>query len=198
MAEMGLHVRIFTLLSLVFLPMYSDGFPSGKVQASCSSMVPVHGADPQTTFPPYSLNFASVNYTGILGFRVNLIKAPGGTDFKGFMIQARSPSGDNPQGTFINGTDSQTLCSTPESQNTAVTHINAAMKSNISVIWLPPKKASTNIQFRATVVEMKTKFWTNVLSDTIPLAGEGSQLLAPALGQLVLCSTILLCALFSI
>ncbi|XP_069593529.1 defense protein l(2)34Fc-like [Ranitomeya imitator] len=195
---MGLHVRIFTLLSLVFLPMYSDGFPNGKVEASCSSMVPSHGVNPQTTFPPYSLSFSSVNYTGILGFRVTLSKAPGGTDFKGFMIQARAPSGDNPQGTFINGTDSQTLCSTPEFQHTAVTHTNAAMKSNISVIWLPPKKASTNIQFRATVVEVKIKFWTNVLSDIIPLAGEGSQLLAPALGQLVLCSTILLCALFSI
>ncbi|CAJ0930874.1 unnamed protein product [Ranitomeya imitator] len=96
-AEMGLHVRIFTLLSLVFLPMYSDAFPNGKVEASCASMVPSHGVDPQTTFPPYSLSFSSVNYTGILGFRVTLSKAPGGTDFKGFMIQARAPSGVNPR-----------------------------------------------------------------------------------------------------
>ncbi|XP_073427730.1 defense protein l(2)34Fc-like [Dendrobates tinctorius] len=196
---MGLQVRIFALLSLVLLPMYSDGFPNGKVEASCSTMMPSHRANPQTSFPPYSLSFSSVNHTGTLGFRVTLSKEPGGTDFKGFMIQARAPGGDTPQGTFINGTDSQTLCSTPEFQNTAaVAHTNPSLKSNISVIWLPPKKASTNIQFRATVVQEKIIFWTDVVSDIIPLAGEGSQLLAPALGQLVLCSAVLVCALFTI
>ncbi|XP_073498682.1 putative ferric-chelate reductase 1 [Phyllobates terribilis] len=195
---MGLHVRIFTLLSLMFLPMYSDGYSTGKVEPACSSMMPSHGANPQTSSPPYSLSVSSVNYTGISAFRVTLSKEPNGTDFKGFMIQARPPGRDTPQGTFISDIDSQTLCSTPEFQHTAVTHTSASMKSNISVIWLPPKKASTDIQFRATVVEMKTTFWTNVLSDIIPLAGEGTQLLAPALGQLVLCSTVLVCALFTI
>ncbi|XP_075688330.1 putative defense protein 3 [Rhinoderma darwinii] len=194
---MELPAKIFTLLLLMFLPMHSDGYPSGKVEPACATMVPRHGADAQTSPPPYSLSFSSVNHTGTLGFRVTLSKEPGSIDFKGFMIQARAPRGSTAQGTFVvNGTDVQTLtCMTPES---AVSHTNSTMKSNVSVIWLPPRKASTDIQFRATVVQLRDIFWTNVLSDIIPLAAAGSQLLAPALNQLLLCSTVLIFVLFTI
>ncbi|KAM4022194.1 defense protein l(2)34Fc-like [Anomaloglossus baeobatrachus] len=196
---MGLHVRIFTLLALVFLPMHSDGYPNGKVEPACSTMMPSHGADAQSSFPPYSLSFSSVNYTGKLGFTVTLSKDPGGNDFKGFLIQARPPGENTPMGTFIvNGTDAQTLCSSSEFPDRAVSHTSSNMKSNVAVIWLPPKKASTDIQFRATVVQARTIFWTNVFSDVIPLAGKGLQLFAPSLGQLVLCSSVLICALFTI
>lgn len=194
---MGPPVRIFTLLLLTFLPMNSNGFPNGRVEVACKTMVPVHGVDAQTSSPPYVLNFVSVNYTGTLGFTVTLSTEPGAIDFKGFMIQARAPGGDDPQGTFVvTSPDAQLLqCTNP---GNAVSHTSSSMKSNVSVIWLPPKRASTDIQFRATVVQVRPTFWTNVLSDVIPLAGAGLQLMAPALSHLLLCSTGLIYALLTI
>ncbi|XP_044157427.1 putative ferric-chelate reductase 1 isoform X1 [Bufo gargarizans] len=195
-AKMDLPVRILPLLLLTFLPMHCNGYPNGKVEQACKTMTPLHGADADPSFPPYSLSFSSVNHTGILGFRVTLNKEPGTSDFKGFLIQARAPGGDTPQGTFVVMTsDAQTLsCTTLDS---AVSHTSRSMKSNASVIWLPPSKASTDIQFRATVVQSKNMFWTNVLSDIIPLAGAGPQHSASSLIQLLLCSTALFYGLFT-
>ncbi|XP_056379308.1 putative ferric-chelate reductase 1 isoform X1 [Hyla sarda] len=193
---MDLPVRQFTLLSLIFLPMHSNGFPNGKVEIACRTMMPSHdGVDAQISPSPYSLSFSSVNYTGILGFIVTLGKElPNATDFKGFMFQARAPGQITPQGTFVvTSPDAQTLTCT--STNDTVSHTSNSMKSSVSVIWLPPKKAITNIQFRAAVVQTKPIFWINVLSDIIPLAGAGAQVLAP--GPL-LCSTVLAYVLFTI
>ncbi|KAM3914854.1 putative ferric-chelate reductase 1 isoform 2-T6 [Leptodactylus fuscus] len=194
---MDLPMRIYTLLLLVFFPIHSNGFPNGNVEKACETMIPQHGVDAQPSFSLYSLSFSSVNHTEGLGFIVTLRKHPITDDFKGFMIQARAPNGNKPQGRFIvSSSDAQTLtCTTQES---AVSHTSPILKSNVSVLWLPTGKASTDLQFRATVVQSKNIIWTTVFSDIIPLAGLGSQLLAPALHHLLLCSAALIYALFAI
>ncbi|XP_066453338.1 defense protein l(2)34Fc-like [Eleutherodactylus coqui] len=191
--------RIFTLQLLMFLPMYSNGYPNGKVEMACTTMMPQHGAAVQSSIPPYSLSISSVNHTGILGFRVTLMKNPSQIDFKGFMIQARAPGSAIPQGTFVvNNTEglAQTLnCSAFED---TVSHTSPSPKSNVSVIWLPPKRASTDIRFSATVVQNRTIFWTQLFSETIRLNSGGPHLLAPTFSQLLLCSTVLIYALRTI
>ncbi|XP_069825144.1 putative defense protein Hdd11 isoform X2 [Dendropsophus ebraccatus] len=131
---------------------------------------------------------------------VTILKGPTTIDFKGFMIQARAPNGNTPQGTFISPSpDAQVLnCTNPNVLHGAVSHTSRSMKPTISVIWIPPKPATTDIQFRATVVQNVSTFWINVLSDVLPLADAGAQLLAPTISHLLLCSFGLLYVLFTL
>ncbi|KAG8555927.1 hypothetical protein GDO81_017863 [Engystomops pustulosus] len=189
-AMMELPLGIYTFLLLMFFPIHSDGYPNGRVEIACKTMVPQHGVDAQTSASPYVLNFISVNHTGIMGYRVTLQKKEGSaSDFRGLMIQARQPGSDIPQGRFVvNSADVQTLnCTTPES---TVTHTSRDPKSKVEVIWFPPEKAPTNIQFSATVVQTRTQYWTKIAP-----AGAATQLLVPALSHLLLCSTALILVL---
>ncbi|XP_018428078.1 PREDICTED: putative ferric-chelate reductase 1 [Nanorana parkeri] len=156
-------------------------------------MIPGHQKTPQTTHAPYSLTLTSTNYTGKLAFLVTLSKEQDGKDFKGFMIQARAPNGNVGLGTFeVNTLDIQTLtCATSQS---AVSHTSASLKSTVQAIWIPPN-TKTDIQFRATVLPSFDTFWTNVLSDVLPLDSAGSQLMIPTLFQLLVCSFTLINAL---
>lgn len=186
---MELSLKNIFLLVTIF-PTLIYAYPNGKVEASCSTMIPGHRLSAQTTFAPYSLTFTSTNYTGILAFLVTLSKEQNGSDFRGFMIQARAPNGDTSLGTFVvNNTDIQTL--TCNSSPSAVSHTSSNLKSSVLVIWIPPK-TKTDIQFRATVLTSFNTFWTNVRSDVLPSASSGSQLKIPTVFQLLICSSTLI------
>ncbi|XP_075038626.1 putative defense protein Hdd11-like [Mixophyes fleayi] len=193
---MELSLKNIAFLLVIFLPVYAHAYPNGRVEPACSTMVPQHGSDPQNTAAPYSLSLSSTNYTGKPAFLVILSKNQDSTDFRGFMIQARAPDGATPLGSFVfNGSEIQTLtCTTAMS---AVSHTSRNPKSNVQVVWLPPSVKSS-IQFRATVVQTRNVFWTNILSDVIPLAAAGPKLLAPALSQLLLCSIVLIFAVLAV
>ncbi|XP_077309183.1 putative ferric-chelate reductase 1 [Lithobates pipiens] len=186
---MELSLKNIFLLVTIF-PTLIYAYPGGKVEASCSTMIPGHGQSAQTTFAPYSLTLKSTNYTGILAFLVTLSKEQNGSDYKGFMIQARAPNGNTSLGTFVvNNSDIQTLtCSSPAS---AVSHTSRDLKSSVQAIWIPPK-TKTDIQFRATVLTSFNIFWTNVRSDVLPVVSSGSQLMIPTVLQLLICSSTLI------
>ncbi|XP_040216116.1 putative ferric-chelate reductase 1 [Rana temporaria] len=189
---MELSLKNIFLLVTIF-PTLIYAYPNGKVEAACSTMIPGHPHSAQTSFAPYSLTLTSTNYTGMLVFLVTLSKEQTGSDFKGFMIQARAPRGDTSLGTFVvNSSDIQTLTCT--SSQSAVSHTSRNLKSSVQAIWIPPK-AKSDIQFRATVVTSFDTFWTNVLSDILPLDSAGSQLMIPTVFQLLVCSSTLIYAL---
>ncbi|XP_072276082.1 putative ferric-chelate reductase 1 [Pyxicephalus adspersus] len=142
---MELSLKKVFLLVAIF-PTFAMAYPNGKVEESCSTMIPGHGLPAQTSIAPYSLTISSTNYTGMSAFIVTLNKEQDGKDFKGFMIQARAPNGGTSLGTFVvNSSDVQTLkCDSPAS---AVSHTSRDLKSSVQVIWLPPN-TQYDIQFR--------------------------------------------------
>ncbi|XP_068098734.1 putative ferric-chelate reductase 1 [Hyperolius riggenbachi] len=178
---------IFLLVTI--FPTITLAYPNGRVEVACTTMLPNHGVDPQTDLAPYSLTFSSTNYTGKLAFLITLSKEAE-QDFRGFLIQARAPGGNNILGSFVvNGSDAQTLtCTTP---NSAVSHTSRSAKSKIEVIWLPPS-SSSDIQFRATVVQTRNVFWTNVLSDVLKAKSASQQTSASILLLFLICSSTLM------
>ncbi|XP_063796123.1 putative ferric-chelate reductase 1 [Pseudophryne corroboree] len=188
--EPSIKKIIFALV--IFLPTYAHAFPNGNVLPACETMEPRHGGNvSQTITAPYSLSFSSIIHAGINAFQVTLSKESDSIDFKGFLIQARAPDGTTPLGSFVvNGSDVQTLtCTTAAS---AASHTSATPKSRVEVIWLPPvPRVKSAVQFRATVVQQFSTFWTNIGSDIIPAASAGPELLAPTVSQFVLSFTVL-------
>ncbi|KAM5148176.1 putative ferric-chelate reductase 1 [Mantella aurantiaca] len=142
---------------------YVNAYPNGNVVESCSSMTPNHGVSAQASNAPYSLTVSKTTYSA--GEQI-LVTLSGSSQFKGFLIQARSGSSTTPLGSFqVTDNTAQTLtCSTTAS---AVSQTASSSKSNIQVKWLAPSSGNSDIQLRATVVQSERVFWTNVASCTI-------------------------------
>ncbi|XP_075473232.1 putative defense protein 3 isoform X1 [Ascaphus truei] len=146
----------------VLCPLLTVAYPSGKVEGSCDSMEPGHGTTGQTSSAPYTLTLSQNSYSDGEKLTVTLSSNPGAVQFKGFLIQARAGSSNTPLGSFqISGSDAQILtCSTLPS---AVSHTSASSKASVQVTWVAPSTNIPDIQFRATVVQVKTIYWNTVL-----------------------------------
>ncbi|XP_063794828.1 putative ferric-chelate reductase 1 [Pseudophryne corroboree] len=129
-------------------------------------MMPEHGASAQTSTSPYILTLAKSTYSPGENIAVTLTSNSGATQFKGFLIQARSGSDSTPVGSFkTSSTNVQTL--TCSSTASSVSHTSSTAKTSIQVTWVAPNSNLTDIQIRATVVQVGTIFWTNLLSPKI-------------------------------
>ncbi|XP_069824076.1 putative ferric-chelate reductase 1 [Dendropsophus ebraccatus] len=151
------------VLLLASFPVCMYAYPNGLVTGSCVSMIPSHGASAQTSSPPYTLSLNKNTYSA--GERIT-VTLGGGTQFKGFLIQARSGSSTVPVGSFVtSNSNMQTLTCT--SAASSVSHTSGSGKSSIVVTWVAPTSNITDIQIRATVVQSEYVFWTNVISAKI-------------------------------
>ncbi|XP_075473237.1 putative ferric-chelate reductase 1 [Ascaphus truei] len=187
--------NIVVLLGVLF-PLLTAAYRNGRVEAACMTMEPGHEVAGQTTDPPYSLTMSKSNYSDGEELTVTLSTNPGAVQFRGFLIQARAGNGKTPLGSFkISGSDAQTLkCTTDAS---AVSHTSNSNKTSVQVTWVAPRINMSDIQLRATVVQTKLIFWMPVYGPTLNYTGSGAgQISAPSLSQLLLCSTVLLPALF--
>ncbi|OCT82923.1 hypothetical protein XELAEV_18025458mg [Xenopus laevis] len=177
-----------TVILLTICSLHVSAYPSGKVEASCNTMVPGHGVAAQTSASPYTLDVSSTTYEDEQSITVTLRNTSLVPPFKGFMIQARAVGDGNniALGTFtVSNSAAQTLqCSTA---NSAVSHTSAAEKTAIQVTWMGPNANTSAYEIRATVVQSRNIFWINVRSSNIKFTGSGGfRLLAPALSQLLL------------
>ncbi|XP_040263400.1 putative ferric-chelate reductase 1 isoform X8 [Bufo bufo] len=190
-------VKSTVILLIVSLFDCSNGYPNGKVQDSCSSMVPKHGANAQTSAAPYSLSLIKSTYSAGEELTVTLT---GNATFTGFMIQARNGNSLNPVGSFkVNG-NAQTLDCT--STASAVSHTSAEPKQSIQVTWVAPADSNSDLHIRATVVQTKLVYWTGVPSSKLTYIAtsgtngttaenSGFQQTAPPLFGLILMVTVL-------
>ncbi|KAM4722464.1 putative ferric-chelate reductase 1 [Rhinophrynus dorsalis] len=154
----------FVALLFVILPLHIVAFPNGRVEPACSTMIPHHGVEPQTSQAPYTLTTSSNTYSP--GQEITVTLSTTGTQFKGFLIQARTDNGTTPVGSFkVITPDAQPLTCTTAAA--AVSHTSNNLKTSIQVIWVAADSNGTDIHFRATVVENKLTFWTNVVSSRL-------------------------------
>ncbi|XP_030429731.1 putative ferric-chelate reductase 1 isoform X2 [Gopherus evgoodei] len=142
------------------------GFPDGKINAACDSMLPSHGNFvSQTTAAPYRISISSSSFDPGNKITVTLQGIDSST-FKGFLLQARAVSGDGIVGTFqiIDPNTQGLLCNQVE--NSSMSHTNRNSKQNVTTIWVAPS-GTGNVQFRATVVQNVSVFWADVRSQIL-------------------------------
>ncbi|KAE8610809.1 hypothetical protein XENTR_v10012248 [Xenopus tropicalis] len=184
-----------TIILLSICSLHVAAYPNGKVEVACGTMEPNHGASPQTSAAPYSLVVSNTTYGNGQSITVTLNNTSQGIPFEGFLIQARAVGGHKPLGTFqVSDSAAQTL--TCNTANSAVSHTSDANKTHIQVTWLGPKTKET-IEIRATVVQSAKVYWVSVQSPKLSYSG-GVRLLAPALSQLLLGTSVLLLALLTV
>ncbi|XP_040216118.1 putative ferric-chelate reductase 1 isoform X2 [Rana temporaria] len=158
-------IQSFALIFLAWFSVGVDAYGNGLVTAACSSMMPQHGASAQTSSSPYILTLSKTTYSPGEKITATLTSSSGSTQFKGFLIQARSASDTTPWGSFQVTSDAQTLTCTTAADS--VSHASSSRKTSLQVTWIAPTSTTANIQIRATVVQTESVFWTNVNSPTL-------------------------------
>ena len=110
------------------------GFSGGAGEAACETMIPQHGPSPQSTPSPYTLSVVATTYSSNEEISVTLAGAP---SFKGYMIQARTLSGQR-IGTFSLAADQNHRCSQVTSRRRAGRRgewHGKQMNSDIMLLW---------------------------------------------------------------
>ncbi|EDW03631.1 GH10402 [Drosophila grimshawi] len=123
---------------------YSEGAP----KAACRDLTPQHGAELQTSKPPYSFSGPS-HVRGDQQLTLTL----GGAEFLGFLIQARDGQ-NRVVGQFQD----------------SLTHLKAVKGSPLSGVtfaWTPPAGYKGNVKFMATVVQTGFVYWVGRVTKDI-------------------------------
>nr|XP_056701073.1 ferric-chelate reductase 1 [Euleptes europaea] len=145
---------------LAYLSGPSAGYPNGKVQDACNSMIPLHGSSSQ----PFPKHIIEVNVTQFKpGDHVKVSLS--GPAFEGFFLQARSAKNlKGPAiGSFVlaDRRISQ-LLTCGHVRNSAVSHTSKSKKTHIDAYWIAPRDAPETVQFLVTVVEKLRTFWVKI------------------------------------
>eukprot|EP00731_Ephydatia_muelleri_P026140 Em0018g240a len=132
-------------------------YPTGAPAAACARIYPVghSGTSLSLSSSPFVLDISqlydqlgNIYYTPGYSYTLKL----SGSNFRGFLIQARSSVSGTPLGKFsVGGDGSQQLsqCSPPDS---AVTHTSNSVKNSASLTWTAPAAGSGPIVFLYAVV----------------------------------------------
>ncbi|CAK8695520.1 unnamed protein product [Clavelina lepadiformis] len=96
------------------------------------------------------------------------------TGYRGILLQARRTSGNTPLGRWRNP-PANTKLITCANENDAITHDNTMVKTTNAVYEWVPSQNYGDIEFVATVAEMRTLFWVQLKTST--LTGGASQLM---------------------
>ncbi|XP_056379295.1 putative ferric-chelate reductase 1 [Hyla sarda] len=143
------------------------GYPNGQISASCDSMLPVHGNNgPQSSVSPYNITVSNKTFSPGDVITVTIQSISGTASFKGFLLEARSVGGNWITGTFTTTDPNAQILTCSTQANSAVSHTNNNLKTTISASWTAPQGAGP-VQFRATVLNNYSTFWTGVLSEII-------------------------------
>ncbi|CAL1543198.1 unnamed protein product [Lymnaea stagnalis] len=165
-------------------------YPNGAPEESCSDMIPLHHADednsntpllqPQTTTPYYTV-LVSTTDVEPNGHVTVTISADQSHDYEGFFLQARraNDTSGTRYGTFTADSSNNvtTRCSSQ-----GITHSNNVERYNTSVVWMAPSTKVYNIQFKATVVNNYSIFFTNIHSQVLNPSTGSSAVVVPSLG----------------
>uniref|UniRef100_A0ACB8F312 Uncharacterized protein n=2 Tax=Sphaerodactylus townsendi TaxID=933632 RepID=A0ACB8F312_9SAUR len=145
---------------LAYFSSPSAGYPNGKVQEVCSSMVPLHGSSSQL-FPKHIIEVNVTQFRSGDHVKVSL----SGPAFEGFFLQARSANNlRGPAiGSFVlaDGRKSQ-LLTCGRVKNSAVSHTSKSKKTHIDAYWIAPRDAPETVQFLVTVVEKFRIYWVKI------------------------------------
>ncbi|XP_078700848.1 putative defense protein 3 [Branchiostoma floridae x Branchiostoma belcheri] len=192
-------VNNVVIYACVFLAFFAvcDAFGSGAPATACVTMHPGHMLNataavvPQTSASPYSIVVEGNKYTPGSTFSVQIV----GPVFRGFLLQARQPGSTTPVGTFSNAPNNTktTTCTTTDS---SMTHANTNAKQNITLTWNAPSTGVGNVQFVATVAEMKVTYWMDITSAQVAQGTASGASFAKPTFYLIMALCLLQAALF--
>ncbi|XP_073846110.1 putative ferric-chelate reductase 1 homolog isoform X2 [Musca autumnalis] len=157
---------IFILHLTTWMPHIST-LPQGAPETVCDTMLPFHagGIAPATTKPPFRIETSTTTIGQGQTLRVDIIGVPSGLTFGGFMIQARSTSGNQVIGQFNLPEDGLSkLMNCDNSVGNSVTHTNTSPKPEISLEWQSPVDFEGEIVFNSTVAQSYDTFWVGIPS----------------------------------
>uniref|UniRef100_UPI0037E7E6D5 putative ferric-chelate reductase 1 n=1 Tax=Semicossyphus pulcher TaxID=241346 RepID=UPI0037E7E6D5 len=137
-------------------------------------MMPVHPPyTPSKSSPPFTVSASSATYRpgGVITVMVEA-GTNSSTEFQGFLLQARSRSGNAvlwPVGKFTNIDPSMfTTLHCQSKQNSTVSQASGAKKKKVQLTWEAPSNSNYgDIYFSATVVQDYTTFWVQLNSSTL-------------------------------
>ncbi|XP_061489677.1 ferric-chelate reductase 1-like isoform X2 [Rhineura floridana] len=151
---------------LACLPGPSAGYPDGKVEEACNSMMPLHGHSSPQQFLKHTIEVNVTEFKPGDHVKVTL----SGPVFEGFFLQARDAAnlGGPAIGSFAlaNKKISQ-LLTCGRAKNSAVSHRSKSKKTHLDAYWIAPRNAPKRIQFLVTVVEKFRIFWVKIPGPTI-------------------------------
>ncbi|XP_067270036.1 putative ferric-chelate reductase 1 isoform X1 [Pseudorasbora parva] len=150
----SLFILSFGFILLKFISCYSSGSFDGD---QCREMNVSHGNyPPQNTEPPFNVHPENVtlNSSEWQTSRINVVLSAKSSNFRGFMLDARTCDNCDSVGTFtlVDPDNSLLICG-----NRVVVQPNNQRKTSISVFWTPEREGT--FFFRAVFVELLSKFW---------------------------------------
>ncbi|XP_067677365.1 putative defense protein 3 [Haliotis asinina] len=163
---------------------------------ACLDLTPQHGAVAQSSTSPYmlSVDTTSITQGGMVTVTLNATTA--GTTFRGFLVQARCTKCTTADtaivpGTFAKYTASDDTIQTMDCENDAMnsmSHKGNDDKTSAKFTWKAPADfdVTEGIQFRATVVQVRVTWWTDIRSDEITVTASSTSQVAPVLTLAVL------------
>ncbi|XP_066479467.1 ferric-chelate reductase 1-like [Tiliqua scincoides] len=152
------------LLILWLLTYLSDplaGYPDGRVEEACNSMVPLHGHSVPQSSPEHTITVNVTEFKPGDHVRVSLSGPP----FEGFLLQARDAEnvGGPAVGSFALADRRRSqLLTCGRVKNSAVSHTSKSKKTHLDAFWIAPRDAPKRIQFLVTVVEKYRIFWVKI------------------------------------
>ncbi|XP_076833523.1 putative ferric-chelate reductase 1 [Brachyhypopomus gauderio] len=149
-------------------------YSAGNIAGACEDMMPLHTSfKPQATTAPFGITVSSTTYTPGDLITVTLKAVVNGTNFKGFMLQARKTGVTGAVGYFSSSSTTQfRLHNCSNTQSSAISHASGENKMRFESTWVAPSHHSLgNIEFCATFVEEYDAFWMVKSSPVLSTAG---------------------------
>lgn len=181
---MNMSLPAFIVILSMSLILVTRAKKDGAPLDACMLMTPGHpGTKPQNlSTAVHQIQFRLAPGSNSKKFTVNLGSKTNAA-FKGFFIQARSPTtgNSNPVGTWdvseSGGLAKGVSCSSI--MNSAATHVDNSAKVLVSLIWNPPQPQANGQQFVdkvvfvATVVQDFKTYWVGIQSEGLTLQVPG-------------------------
>ncbi|XP_071118010.1 putative defense protein 3 [Haliotis cracherodii] len=203
---MAVHVFLFIVC---VLPVMVLGYQDGAGASACLDLKPHHDGTTANTSPhPYTLtaDTTSIKQGGMVTVTLNATATNG--YFKGFLVQARCTKCTTADTAIVPGTfakytaadDTKTMDCANIAKN-SMTHTSSSMKTTVMFTWTAPSDydVSQGVQFRATIVQVKATWWTNVLSQeiTVTTAAPNSTTQAAPLLALIISFSVVVSSLLA-
>ncbi|KAL4000433.1 hypothetical protein ACER0C_008204 [Sarotherodon galilaeus] len=160
-ASIYFKMWIWILISLNIISKL-HAYSGGNFPEACDSMLPNHnGAAPQTTEPPFMVEYVPGSYPGEPV--TVLLKSEESTYFRGFMLEAREVADETRlTGKFVLlEPDWTQLLTCGGLEGSAVSHTVNHKNTLIRVNWTATE-AEQDITFRVTFLRKIEEFWENV------------------------------------
>jgi len=155
------------------------GFSMGAPDSACAQMTPGHAHESQTSSPP--ANFTMSKTTVQPGEMIEIeLAALDNTQFKGFIIQARSVKQKDQQvGSFVVSGNDASYMTCGRGIHNSITHRKSNGKSSVKAQWRAPTDFEGDVVFRYTCLKEYQTFWVGLETESVRVtrsAGEASEI----------------------